>query len=82
MGNGPVSPSIDKWGIVMKTEKDTGMHKKLMPCSLLELAGKDRETRHHTGMGVRQSVATLADLYTPRTERAATRRQDRGVRYG
>jgi hypothetical protein len=55
------------------------MQKKLMPCSLLKLGGQDRETGHHTEGGVRQSVATLADLYTPRTERAATRRQDRGV---
>jgi len=55
------------------------MQKKLMPCSLLKLGGNDRETGHHTEGGVRQSVATLADLYTPRTERAATSRQDRGV---
>jgi hypothetical protein len=55
------------------------MQKKLMPCSLIELAGRYRETGHHTEGGVRQSVATLADLYTPRTGRAATRRQDRGV---
>jgi hypothetical protein len=58
------------------------MHKKLMPCSLLKLAGNDRETRHHyTVGGVRQSVATLADLYTPRTG-ATTSRQDRGVGRG
>ncbi len=55
------------------------MQKKLMPCSLLKLAGIDRETGHHTRRGVGQSVATLADPYTPRTGRAETRRQDRGV---
>jgi len=57
------------------------MQKKLMPCSLIELGGENREARHHTVGGVRQSVATLADLYTPRTG-AATRRQDRGVDRG
>jgi hypothetical protein len=57
------------------------MQKKLMPCSLLKLGGQDRETGHHTEGGVRQSVATLADLYTPRTG-ATTSRQDRGVGRG
>jgi len=63
---------------MVETEKDIGMYKKLMPCSLIALAGKDREARHHTVGGVRQIVANFADLYTPRTG-AATRRQDRGV---
>ena len=56
------------------------MQKKLMPCSLLALAGDERETGHHTRGGVRQSLATLDEPYTPRTGRAETRRQDRGAR--
>jgi hypothetical protein len=56
------------------------MAQKPMPCSLLKLGGNDRETGHSGTEGsVSQSLAALREPYTPRTGRAGTRRQDRGV---
>ena len=56
------------------------MQERPMPCSLPALAGQERETGHHgTGGPVSQSLAALREPYTPRTGRAETRRQDRGV---
>ena len=55
------------------------MQEKPMPYFLIKLGGLDRETGHDTRGGVRQSLAILDEPYTPRTGRAETRRQDRGV---
>ena len=57
------------------------MQERPMPCSLIKLGRKDRETGHRaTREGVSQSVATLGTLYTPRTGLFVTSRQSRGVR--